>query len=359
MTPVKIGFVLLSNSRNPIPSTRISVLNILPFLRAANFDPHIVFEPQQDTETPDVSHLLPRLINEGFDIVFFQKVHGPSVENLAYQLSSKGVKTVYGVCDLVKIAMTSATDATVTVTEYLKSLYPPSLQSKVHVAHDGIERPEIHKAEWAGHYGSRTKPLNAVLVTSQSLDQLPVINKPPPWLKVTIVGRYPATGQTLQRLTEARWKLGAQKNFSERLAYLRFLANRRIERVKWEAVGVYEIMRNADIGIIPIDTWNDADDNFPPSWKVKSENRLTMKMAVGLPVIATPIPAYEPVIKQGENGFLARSPQEWFESLDALRDPELRYKIGNRARESVLNRYSIEEQAQRLINVLRSVMLNS
>src|SRR5437870_4093220 len=35
MTPVKIGFVLLSNSRNPLPSTRIAALNMVPFLRAA------------------------------------------------------------------------------------------------------------------------------------------------------------------------------------------------------------------------------------------------------------------------------------------------------------------------------------
>ena len=57
MTPVKIGFVLLSNSQHPIPSTRIAVLNMLPFLRAANFDPHIVFEPEYGTENPDVTDL--------------------------------------------------------------------------------------------------------------------------------------------------------------------------------------------------------------------------------------------------------------------------------------------------------------
>ena len=54
MAAIKIGFVLVSNSRRPIPSTRIAVLNMFSFLRAANFQPEIVFEPQEVTEKPDV-----------------------------------------------------------------------------------------------------------------------------------------------------------------------------------------------------------------------------------------------------------------------------------------------------------------
>ena len=45
-TPIPVGFVLLSNSRDPQPSTRISVLKMLPYLRAAGYDPHILFEPE-------------------------------------------------------------------------------------------------------------------------------------------------------------------------------------------------------------------------------------------------------------------------------------------------------------------------
>jgi glycosyltransferase involved in cell wall biosynthesis len=78
-------------------------------------------------------------------------------------------------------------------------------------------------------------------------------------------------------------------------------------------------------------------------------------MAIGLPVVATPIPSYEPVIKQGVNGFLARSQGDWVRCLSALRDPDARRAIGRNARESALTGYSKELQAQRLIEVLRSV----
>lgn len=360
MRSIKIGFVLLSNSRHPIPSTRIAVLNMFSFLRAANFEPSIVFEPPQGTETPDVSGMAPRLLAEGYQVVYFQKVHGPSVEELARQLSAAGVRTVYGVCDLVNVAMASATDATIVVTEFLKSLYPQELQSRIHVVHDGIEHPERHKTDWGTHGGSRRRPLHAVLVTSADLDRLPVLGAPPAWLKVSIVGRYPPAGQTLQRLREARWKLAAQRDVRARLAYLGFLANHRIRCQAWDPVGVYESMRQADIGIIPIETPSEHEPGWPPPfWKIKSENRLTMKMCMGLPVIATPIPAYEPVVEQGRNGFLARSQQDWIECLDALRDPATRRSVGEQARHSVLNRYSMEEQARRLVGALRGLVPDS
>jgi glycosyltransferase involved in cell wall biosynthesis len=356
--PVKIGFVLLSNSQNPIPSTRIAALNMFPFLRASNFEPHIIFEPLQATEVPDLTDLADRLLAENFRIVFFQKVHGTSVEKLAWQLKAAGVKTVYGVCDLVNVSVAEATDATIVVTEYLKSLYPLALHSRIHVVHDGVEHPDLRKTSWRDHRGWRGRRLHAVLVTSAQLDHLPILDFPPEWLEVTIVGHYPPVGRIMERLQQARWTLARNPGAREHLAYLKFLANRRIRCVAWHPNGVYDAMREADIGIIPIERRPEHDSGMmPPSWKVKSENRLTLKMAMGLPVIATPIPAYESVIDQGKNGFLARSRRDWMEFLDALRDPVFRRTVGDQARNSILERYSMQEQARRLLQVLNGLLL--
>lgn len=352
--PIRIGFVLLSNSGNPIPSTRISVLNMFPFLRAAQFDPHIVFEPAQSTETPDMSGLARKLKAEDFHIIYFQKVHGDSVVTLARELRLAGIKTVFGVCDVVEPTMVDATDATIAVTDHLKSLYPSTLQAKIFAVHDGIERPRSHKTDWGSHSGSRVRPLRAVLVTSVGLDRLPVLGNPPSWLHVTIVGRYPAANQRLQRWREARWQLVGQPNQGEQLRFVRFLANPGIKRMAWDADGVYDAMLQADIGIIPIET--DSSQGVAGSWQLKSENRLTLKMAVGLPVIATPIPAYKPVVQQGKNAFLAHSRSEWLDCLSALRDPALRRGIGQQARQTALADYSMERQAEKLLTVLRGLV---
>jgi glycosyltransferase involved in cell wall biosynthesis len=353
--PVKVAFVLLSSSQQPVASTRIAALNILPFLRAAHFDPHIVFEPAQPTETPDIPDLAPRLIAEGFRIVVFQKVHGPSVEKLLRQLSAAGVKTAFSVCDRVNPAMAAATDLTITVSEYLKSLYLPELQRKIRVVHDGVERGEVCKSDWRTDRGSREHPLRALLVTSHNLHRVPVIGDIPEWLEVTIVGRYAPPDALVRRAREVRWKL-AELGSEQWLSYVRFLAHPRIRCLPWDRDSVYEIMQRSDIGIIPIEDHHELEPGTnAPRWKVKSENRLTMKMCVGLPVIASPIPSYEAVIEHGRNGFLAQSRQEWSDCLDALRDPTARLTIGQLARETVLTRYSMEEQARRLIDVLREL----
>lgn len=350
MSSIRIGFVLLSNSHHPQPSTRISVLNVLPHLRAAGFVPSILHDPADDCAMPDLDHLDIGRVAAEHDIVYFQKVHGPSVLRAAAALKRAGVATVYGACDDIEPSMIEATDATVLVTEFLRSVQPRSLHAKIHVVHDGIENPGVFKREHADHVGTPRRPLRAVLVASAALTRLPVIGTPPPWLTVTIVGRYPPHSQTWRRLRHIRWEFARQQP-GERREYLSFLLGRGIERVAWDPVDVYTRMLQADVGIIPIETLSATDPR--PAWMLKSENRLTMKMALGLPVIATPIPSYEPVVRPGVDALFARSPGEWLQHLQTLRDPVVRRTMGRAARESVLRRYSKEEQAHRLIAVLR------
>jgi glycosyltransferase involved in cell wall biosynthesis len=360
MNPVRIGFVLLSNSAQPIPSTRIAVLNMFPYLRAAGFDPQIVFEPASATETPDVSGLASRLIAERFEIIVLQKVHGPSVQALVRDLTNAGIKSVYLVCDLVNVTMAEATSATVTVTDYLRDQHPQHLRSKIHVVHDGIEENWNFEILRSDHRGSRSRPLHAVLVTSAPMAIIPQIGIPPEWLHITILGRYPERQAPGARLRGALRTIRAQANWADRLKCVQFLASPRIHCVAWSLQRVRDYLCRADIAIIPIDdTPAQLADGSPPMWKRKSENRLTLKMSAGLPVIATPIPSYEPVIEQGVNGFFARSPAEWKTCFQALRDPALRERMGTAARASVVHRYSMEEQARKLSAILHGLLPSS
>jgi glycosyltransferase involved in cell wall biosynthesis len=298
------------------------------------------------------------LIDEGFQVIVFQKVGGSSVEALAGQLRAAGVRTVFCVCDFIDQGMAAATDATVVISDFLKSLYPPALQHKIHVVHDGIEHPELFRPRASRRRGTFTDPLRAVLVTSVDYDHLPQIITPPRWLKVTIVGRYVPSNAVVKRVGQMRREFLRQPGTGQRLAYLRFLADWTIRCAAWDPISVYRHMQEADVGIIPVDAAEPAPGSAEPvpSWKVKSENRLSMKMCMGLPVVATPIPSYEPLIRQGENGFFARSRGEWLDHLETLRDPAVRERIGHAARASVLQRYSMEEQARLLSNVLRSLV---
>lgn len=353
MRKINIGFALLSNRKNPAPSTRISILNILPYLQKAGFETSILFEPDQSTEEPVISDVVDSATQREIDIVYFQKVRGPSVVETVRRLSARGIRTVYGICDLVEEQMVAETDATIAVTEFLKSLYPKNLQEKIFVVHDSIENPEAKIEGYNDKFASSRSPLHAVLVTSSELWKLPIIHRAPSFVQVNVVGNYPKQAPW-DAVRRHYWKFRSQPNLEEKIDYVSNVLDRKFVRVNWHPVGVYDELSRSDLGIIPV---NMGFDPLPQQnvswWQVKSENRLVMKMAMGLPVIACPVPAYNDVIVQGENGYLASSREEWLACFEALRDPERRREIGRKARDSVIQRYSKEEQVRKLVAVLQ------
>src|SRR5688572_2795801 len=178
----KIAFALLSNSRNPIPSTRIACLNLFPYLHQAGYRPEVVFEPVEPDETPRVDGLVEKILDGGYGTVVFQKIHGPSVLQAITRLRQAGVRTIYAVCDLVDNEMASAADATIAVTDYLRSMYDPGLHARIHVVHDGIERPHVFRAFAPQPPPQKARPLIAGLVTSHDLYAVPVLRVlPDPW----------------------------------------------------------------------------------------------------------------------------------------------------------------------------------
>ena len=352
-----IGFVLLSHPDRPLPSTRIAALNLFPALQRAGHRPTVCFAPETGQERPTFELSVGDLRARGIGCVVFQKVHGPAVERQAAALRAAGIKTVYMVCDLVEARMAAATDATVTVTEFLRSLYPAELRHKIHVVHDGIERPAVHKQAWADPNDPPGAPLRAVLVTSSPLDQLPTLRSPPPWMHLRVVGRYGTEG-VAPRWRDLRAALFSRHKRGRRFERAGFALDRRITCVPWSPDGAYQELLSAHIGLIPSEVSHDvAPPLFPvPHWKVKSENRLTLMMAAALPVVASPVPSYIDVIEHGRNGYLAHDRQEWLRALDDLRDPLRREQVGRLARATVIERYSIEAQARRFLSVLQQIL---
>jgi hypothetical protein len=351
VAPTRItAFALLSPRHDPMPSTRIACLNLFSYLGAAGFSPEVRWEPPIPTEVPSAITAEALIGRSLPDVVVLQKIRGPSVIKAVRELRALGVRCIWCVCDVVDNEMVAETDATVAVTQHLRSLYARELQRRIHVVHDGVE----DEALVSTCVGEAARRPVALLVTSRELNELPVITLAPPKWRVRVVGRYP--GSRLDRLREISWSLGGS-DVRRVTRALPALCDPRISRVAWSKSRLADAVKGAHIGIIPIEV-SDADlapGALEPSWRVKSENRLTLLMAAGLPVIASPIPSYESVIVDGVNGFLARSVRDWRRRLDALRDPQLRREIGPRARASVLPRFSKALQAERFIAVLRGV----
>jgi GT2 family glycosyltransferase/tetratricopeptide (TPR) repeat protein len=67
----------------------------------------------------------------------------------------------------------------------------------------------------------------------------------------------------------------------------------------------------------------------------KSSVKATTAMAFGMPVIASPLQAYKEVIVHGENGYIAETKEDWKKALLALKDVNVRRRIGKAAKKAV------------------------
>jgi glycosyltransferase involved in cell wall biosynthesis/tetratricopeptide (TPR) repeat protein len=67
----------------------------------------------------------------------------------------------------------------------------------------------------------------------------------------------------------------------------------------------------------------------------KSSVKATTAMALGLPVICSPLQAYKEIVIHGVNGFICDTKEEWKGALIKLKDPDLRKKVGEAGKRAV------------------------
>jgi glycosyltransferase involved in cell wall biosynthesis len=117
---------------------------------------------------------------------------------------------------------------------------------------------------------------------------------------------------------------------------------------RWSAADEPEVLARFDVGIMPM-----PDD---PWARGKSAMKALLCMAMGKPVVASPVGTNLELIAHEANGMLARTPEEWFACLERLAsDPGLRERLGQAGRETVEARYSARRSASLFAGVLRRV----
>ena len=105
-----------------------------------------------------------------------------------------------------------------------------------------------------------------------------------------------------------------------------------VEKVPWSAAGEVEALRSFDIGIMPLveDPWTRGKCAF----------KLLQYMACGLAAVASESDVTREIVRPGENGFLARSPEELVAAVARMLDhPHLITELGAAARRSLIGRY--------------------
>ncbi len=113
---------------------------------------------------------------------------------------------------------------------------------------------------------------------------------------------------------------------------------------------VPQLLRSFDVFVYPLNPQNFAT----------TENAILEAMAVGLPIVSSKGVIEESIIKSGENGFLVSDSEEFAQVLtNLLHSKEQRRRLGQKAREDVINTYSIEENIYRFHRLIEAVMLGN
>jgi len=116
----------------------------------------------------------------------------------------------------------------------------------------------------------------------------------------------------------------------------------------WSLEREVDDLREFDIGLNPVpnDPWTRGKGGY----------KLLQYMAVGLPVVTSPVGINRQLVEDGQSGFWADSAEEWEQRLAALiESPELRRRMGERGREKVEGEYSLGVSSGKLAQLLRQL----
>lgn len=120
---------------------------------------------------------------------------------------------------------------------------------------------------------------------------------------------------------------------------------RHFEFIPWKKETEIEDLSTLDIGIMPL-----LDDEWA---KGKCGFKLIQYMALGLPVVASPVGVNSQLVKEGEHGFLVKTATDWKVALERLLvSADLRKQMGAAGRKRIEQGFSVESHREKFLGLL-------
>jgi len=123
----------------------------------------------------------------------------------------------------------------------------------------------------------------------------------------------------------------------------------KIRFVRWSQQVEASALQEMSVGIMPL------PDN---EWtRGKCSFKMLQYMAVGLPVVVSPVGMNNEILAKGDIGFAADSPDKWLQAMDTLyKSTELQIKLGNNGRRVVEQHFSATAVADALADIFKSLV---
>lgn len=118
-----------------------------------------------------------------------------------------------------------------------------------------------------------------------------------------------------------------------------------VERKTWRKEDEVADLQTFDAGLLPLteDAWT----------RGKGHGKLFQYLAVGIPVLASPVGIVADTLKEGRTGLLCRSRKDWVEGIESLaKDPARRREMGRLARIDFEQNLSVEAVVPSMLKAL-------
>jgi glycosyltransferase involved in cell wall biosynthesis len=118
--------------------------------------------------------------------------------------------------------------------------------------------------------------------------------------------------------------------------------------VRWSEANEVGLLQQMDVGLMPLEDseWARGKCGF----------KMLSYMAVGLPVIVSPVGVNQAILAQDELGLAAASNAEWYDALESLyHSHDLGARLGQAGRRVVEKNYSVRTNVVRLAEIFNQV----
>ncbi|MCX5638292.1 MAG: glycosyltransferase family 4 protein [Planctomycetota bacterium] len=123
----------------------------------------------------------------------------------------------------------------------------------------------------------------------------------------------------------------------------------KVRFVPWDRDNEVVALLSMSVGIMPL-----TDDKWT---RGKCSFKMLQYMAVGLPVVVSPVGMNREVLQKGNCGFAATSPDEWYKALERLYDDwSLQVKLGRAGRKVVEQFYDADTISIELARIFKSLL---